>query len=223
MEEILDLSYGASGHPKQKLDILRPQPMPKGKLPVVVFIHGGGWMGGDKQGHGGVEWSPKMVDHGFIVVNINHRLSGDAPFPAAVHDVKAAIRWIRAHAEEYNMDSERIGVWGHSSGGHLTALLATSYDVAELEGEEGWAEYSSHIQAAVPMAAPTDLAQMGGWHDLPRSPESRFLGGPILERHDIAAKANPIQYIRSDAPPMLIKDIFQLHHRSSKAVLCYDG
>jgi acetyl esterase/lipase len=188
------------------LDIVCPVVKADTPLPVILYIHGGGWMGGDKAAIGG-RHNATFAAHGFIAVSINHRLSGEAIFPAQIHDCKAAVRWLRANAETYNIDPNKIGVWGHSSGGHLAALLGTSGQVPELEGESGNEGYSSAVQAVCASAAPIDLLQMGDWHDEANSPEARLLGASyIKDRPDLAKQASPFTYINDPAqvPPFLL-------------------
>jgi dienelactone hydrolase len=134
-----------------------------------------------------------------------YRLSGEAPFPAAIHDCKAAVRFLRAHAKEHGIDSENIGAIGLSAGGHLTALLATSAGVDELEGEGGNAEFSSAIQAAVPMGAQTDLLSVRT-RDISRIEERgkiwrQFLGGTLEERPDTYRLASPLNHLDKNDPP----------------------
>jgi acetyl esterase/lipase len=195
-----DLAYVPNGQERQKLDLYLPEKKAESPLPVIVWIHGGAWREGDK-------W-PCLADRfptrGYAVASINYRLSQDAPFPAAIEDCKAAIRWLRAHAKDYNLDPERIGVWGASAGGHLAALLGTSGDVKELEGTGGHLDQSSRVQAVVDWYGPTDFLQMGGRHDGPNSPESQLVGGPVQERKEAVARANPLTYLGKDAPPFLI-------------------
>ncbi|MEX2261351.1 MAG: alpha/beta hydrolase [Bryobacteraceae bacterium] len=127
------------------------------RLPVVVWVHGGGWRAGSKD-------KPRclsLVREGYAIVAINYRLSGEATFPSQIYDVKAAIRWVRANAKQYGFDPERIAVFGASAGGHLAALAGTSGGVKELEGSLGNAEESSRVQAVVDWFGPTDFLQMG--------------------------------------------------------------
>ena len=138
---------------------------------------------------------------GFFTVSISYRLSGQATFPAQIEDCKAAVRWLRAHAADYHVDPARIGVWGHSAGAHLAALLGTSGDVPALEGTSGNAGRSSRVQAVVALAPPVDLGKMGGWHDAPDSPEARLLGGPVWKRPDGVRVANPITYLKRTRRP----------------------
>ncbi|HEX4208605.1 MAG TPA: alpha/beta hydrolase [Ktedonobacteraceae bacterium] len=197
---IPDVCYGTADGKPLLLDIMRPEPMSVGRMPVVVQIHGGGWYQGQKDG----EHNRFFAEQGFFTVSIGYRLSGEAPFPAQIEDVKMAVRWVRAHAEEYHLDPERIGVWGHSAGGHLSALLGTSGDRQTPEDEPIPEQYSAQVQAVATLSGPTDLLRMGGWHDAPDSPEARLLGGPVQERAELARWASPIAYITRAAPPFLI-------------------
>ena len=195
-----NLEYVQGGHERQKLDLYVPEKA-DGPLPVIVWVHGGGWMGGSKEGGGP---ALPFVGKGYAVAAINYRLSQHAKFPAQIEDCKAAIRWLRANAKTYNLAPDHIGVWGASAGGHLVALLGTSGDVKELEGKEGNTDQSSRVQAVVDWFGPTDLTKMGGSHDQPNSPEARLLGGPVQENKEKAARANPITYVAKDNPPFLI-------------------
>jgi arylsulfatase A len=149
-----NVTYARYGDRTLEMDIYRPQGV-WGELPAVVCIHGGGWAKGNRINHEKV--AQALAARGYVAATISYRLSGEAPFPAAIHDCKAAVRFLRANAKKYGIDTENIGAIGLSAGGHLTALLATSADVPELEGAGGNAEFSSAIQAAVPVGAQTDL------------------------------------------------------------------
>jgi len=124
------------------LDLYSPS-KPAGPLPVIIWLHGGGWSRGRKEGH-----SPAvtLVDDGYAVASVDYRLTGIAPFPAQIEVCKAAVRWLRANASKYNLDPDRIGVWGFSAGAHLAALLGTSGGVKELEGDGDNVSYSSRVQ-----------------------------------------------------------------------------
>jgi acetyl esterase/lipase len=195
-----DLAYVDGGHERQKLDLYLPKDR-ENKVPLVVFVHGGAWLAGDK---GAARAALPLVSQGFAVASINYRLSQHATFPAQIHDCKAAIRYLRANADKYQLDAERIGVWGPSAGGHLAALLGTSGGVESLEGNLGHNDQSSQVQAVVDWFGPTDLVQMGGSHNRPNAPEARLLGGPVQERLAEAKSANPITYVDSSDPPFLI-------------------
>ena len=216
-----DLEYAKVDGTALLLDLFVPEKA-DAPLPLIVWIHGGAWLGGDKAG------CPAMgqLKRGYAVASINYRLSQEAIFPAQIHDCKAAIRWLRAHAKEYNIDPQRIGVWGSSAGGHLVALVGTSGNVKELEGAEGNLDQSSRVQAVCDWFGPTDFLQMAAHmlpeakmpHDTADSPESKLVGGPIQENKEKVAKANPITYVSKDDPPFLImhgdKDILVPIHQS---------
>ncbi|MBX7122794.1 MAG: alpha/beta hydrolase fold domain-containing protein [Opitutaceae bacterium] len=222
---ISDLVYVTNGHARQKLDLYLPEKVGS-PTPVIVWIHGGGWVSGDKKENG----APGSVSHttrGFAVASINYRLSGDAIFPAQIEDCKAAIRWLRAHAKEYNLDPRYIGVAGASAGGHLAALLGATGHVKNFDVGENL-DQSSAVQAVNDLFGPTDLLQMDAHalsgsrlvHDAASSPESRLVGGPIQEKpyRDRAGRANPIPYLTKSASPYLIihgdQDPLVPHHQS---------
>ena len=205
--EIRDLAY-AQDSAAQKLDLYLPAKA-DGKLPLVVWIHGGGWSAGDKRGG---PWTP-LLEKGYAVASINYRLTGEAIFPAQIHDCKAAVRFLRANAAKYKLDPDHIGVWGSSAGGHLVALMGTSGGVDALEGKVGGnLDQSSRVQAVCDWFGPTDLVRMQEQaipgakmdHNAPNSPESRLIGGPIQGNKEKAAKANPIEYVDKNDPPFLI-------------------
>jgi acetyl esterase/lipase len=163
------------------------------------------------------------------VASINYRLSQEAVFPAQIHDCKAAVRWLRANAETYNLDAGQIGAWGASAGGHLVSLLATAGESKELEGELGDMAHSSRVQAVCDFFGPTDFRRMNDIpgtidHDAADSPESQLIGAPIQENLDLVARANPITYIGAGVPPFLIvhgeRDLTVLPNQSE---LLYDA
>jgi len=114
-------------------------------MPAVIEIHGGAFTEGEPD----VVRNRLLAENGFFTASIQYRLSQEATFPAQIHDSKAAVRWVRAHADEYHIDTSRVGVWGTSAGGHLAALVGTSGDVPKLEGDGGSAGYSSAVQAVI--------------------------------------------------------------------------
>jgi acetyl esterase/lipase len=202
-----DVPYAGPDSKSQKLDLYLPENA-AGKLPLIVAIHGGGWSGGDKR-HVPVI---RFVKDGYAVASINYRFSQEAKFPAQIEDCKAAIRWLRAHAAEYHIDPDHIGVWGDSAGGHLVALLGTTADVKELEGDEGNPSVSSRVQAVCDFYGPTDFMTMNAQEpsfatlhpDDPGSPVSKLIGGPAPENPEKAKVASPITYVSKDAAPFLI-------------------
>jgi acetyl esterase/lipase len=193
------------GH-ELKLDIAVPKYL-KAPAPVIVDIPGGSWRVVNKSAEDALFYAK----YGFIGVSITHRTSDIAVFPAAVHDCKTAIRWLRAHAKEYYIDPNKIGVTGFSSGGHLAALLGTSGGDTFLEGKGGFLDYSSSVQAVVDHFGPTDFFKMNDSeladridHFAANSPESLFLGGPLRDKPELVRLANPIVYIDPEDPPVLI-------------------
>lgn len=212
----LDMPYAALS-PAQKLDVYVPDEG-HGLFPVIVSIHGGAFMGCDK---GDLQVLPMLegLKRGYAVVAINYRLSGEARFPALVHDAKAAVRWIRANAPRYGFDPGRIAAWGGSAGGYLSSILGTSAGVPELEDLSlGNPDQTSDVQAVVDWYGPTDFLKMdeqlaalgltpqpGMEHNGANSPESLLLGATITEVPDRVWMANPETYVRPGAPPSLLQ------------------
>ena len=189
------------------LDLHRPGPADR-PVPVVLWLHGGGWFTGDRT------LAPDLAHHvratGCAFASIEYRLSGQALFPAQLHDVRAAIRFLRARAGEYGLDPRAIGAWGASAGGHLAALAGLTGHLAALPGEE--TEGDASVQAVAESYGPGDLAAVAAeaaarsGRDVASSPEARLLGGPPAERAELARYADPLTWVRPAAPP------FQISH-----------
>ncbi len=219
-----DVAYVTNGHDQQKLDLFVPEKA-AGPTPLIVWIHGGAWVSGDKADNPPLRRG--YVQRGYAVASLNYRLSGVAIFPAQIEDCKTAIRWLRAHAKEYNIDPSRIGVWGGSAGGHLVALLGTTGDLRDFDVGEHL-DQSSAVQAVGDYFGPTDFVQMDAHavkdarliHDTPQSPESRLIGGPIQDPANAAKvqRANPITFVtKGDAPFVIVhgdQDPLVPHHQS---------
>lgn len=202
-EEIPNLVYAKYGDCEMELTLFRPKNATR-KLPAVVCIHGGAWWKGERKNFAHV--ARELAGRGFVTVTISYRLSDEAPFPAQIHDCKAAVRWLRANADKYGIRKEFIGATGSSAGGHLAALLATSGGVDALEGDGGNTEFSSTIQAAVPMGAQSDL--MSERIKLRSKDPSaafypQFLGGTQEEVPDTYRLASPLHHLDSMDPPLL--------------------
>lgn len=211
-----DIPY-ASISPAQKLDVYLPE---KGArpFPVIVSIHGGAFMFGDKRD---MQAFPMLegLNRGYAVVSINYRMSGEAIFPALVHDMKAAIRWIRATSEELMFDANRIAVWGGSAGGYLAAMAGVSFGIPELEDLSlGNPDQGSSVQAVIDWFGPTNFLKMdeqthaAGFtpapdlaHNAEHSPESLLMGAKITLIPEQVKAANPETYINASAPPFLIQ------------------
>lgn len=209
----LDISY-ASQSKAQALDIYLPN-SGSGPFPAIISIHGGGFAFGDRRGSD-LAAALNALERGYAVVSIDYRLSGEAVFPKQIQDVKAAIRYIRAHAAQYNIDPEKLAAWGSSAGGNLAALAGTTAGVKELEDlSQGNPEQSSRVQAVVDWFGPVNFLAMddqfkesgidGEKHNTPDSFESRLLGRNIAEVPDLVKAANPETYISAESPPFFIQ------------------
>ena len=199
-----DLAYVSGGHLRQMLDLYLPHAARP--LPLIIWIHGGAFRVGDKQDRIPVE----KLEQGYAIASLNYRLSQHACFPAQIEDCKAAVRWLRANAGIYGLDSSRFASWGESAGGHLAAMLGTAGHQHSFEVGEHL-EHSSRVQAVLDFFGPTDFLQMdaqrlpeGMVHDTADSPESQLVGGPIQEHPAEVARANPVTYVTSEAPPFLV-------------------
>jgi acetyl esterase/lipase len=209
---VADVRYGDGPGRSNLLDLYLPDHADHAR-PLIIWIHGGGWSMGDKQAC----YAAPMVAHGFIAASLNYRLSGQAIYPAQIQDCKGAIRFLRAHAGQYHIDPNKIGVWGASAGGHLVALLGTSGGCAELEGTVGGnLDQSSRVQAVCDWYGPTDLtrfaeqAQAAGIIKTTPGPALivQLFGGSMLEKKDLVRLSNPIDFISNKSsaplPPFLI-------------------
>ena len=185
----LDLPYVDGGKAAQCLDLFLPSSSSV-PVPLLIWIHGGGWREGDKRGHP----MRAFADQGFAIASINYRLTGEAPFPAQIDDVRAALTWLRANAAKHSYDSSRIGVIGHSAGGHLSALLGVTS-----MGDQA-------VQAVCVLSAPCDMqALVDAASDAKRrtAMESLF-GTPLKDKSALIRSANPIAQITRESPPFLI-------------------
>lgn len=205
---VRDVEYVPNGHERQKLDLYVPKEGTR-PLPLVVWIHGGGWRAGSKD-NPPVLW---LLERGYAVASVNYRLSQHATFPAQIHDCKAAIRWLRANASKYGIDPNRIGVAGGSAGGHLVALLGTGGDVKELEGNLGVTGVSSRVQAVCDIFGPTDFLRFEPMNRDPKSLLAQLLGGTVEEKKELYRLASPVTHVSKDDPPFLI-----LHGTADKLV-----
>jgi acetyl esterase/lipase len=211
--KFLDIPY-ATLSSSQKLDIYLPDSINQ-PLPVIMAIHGGAFMFGDK-GDGQVNPMLEGLKRGYAVVSVNYRLSGESTFPAQIHDIKAAVRWVKANADRYHLNAGRLAVWGGSAGGHLASLAGTSAGVIELEDLSlGNAQYDSRIHTVVDWFGPVDFLTMDEQfiqsgkgkadHGDENSPESRLMGKKISLVPVEVRKASPESYISADDPAFLIQ------------------
>ena len=201
-----DLVYASYGKRDLTLDLYKPS-TGKGPFPTVVFIHGGGWYKGDPSSY--TAMAQVLAAHGYVTLNIFYRLSGEAPFPAAIYDCKSAVRWARAHAQTFRIDPKRIASVGGSAGGHLSGLLGTSGRSAQLNEGGAFRDRSSAIQACVVMAGSMDLTTSESQQSASADPRRRmitFMGGTWNERRENYVDASPITHVSESSPPMLFMD-----------------
>ncbi len=197
---IRDLSYGLDSEKEANLlDLYLPLHLRKG-LPLVVWIHGGGWRMGDKN------YPPfyLLTQHGFAVASINYRLSNEAKFPAQIHDCSAALSWLSKHAQEFDIDGNRIGIWGASAGGHLVALIGTARNAEGLPWADQLKQSAKNVRAVCDWAGPADLLEIM----TKRRPValagmvSDFL--PDQSKDNWARQASPTTYVSKNGPAFLV-------------------
>ena len=186
-----------------RIDLYR-LPEVKGPTPTIIYIHGGAWMNGSKKGGYGLSVMPQLVVRGYSFIAITYRLAPEAKFPAMIEDIKCNIRFLRAHAAEYNLDPTRFGILGNSAGGHLAALAAVTDERAGFDGAGGYAEQSSRVQVAVDMYGPTDLTAP----EITEKPEFKRMIQQVFgltdSTSDLLWRASPLFQVTPDDPPTLI-------------------
>ncbi len=203
-----DIPYADTGNPRQSLNLILPKSRKKKNLPALIYVHGGGWKNGNKD-QGVVRLLPYVESGEYVGISVGYRLSGEARWPAQIHDCKAAVRWVRGNAKKYGINPERIGVFGSSAGGHLVAILGTSGNVKELEGSLGnYKTMESRVHCVGNFFGPSALLEMSKFpsridHDAANSPESQLIGGALQKNKKKAIKASPINYVTKDDCPFI--------------------
>lgn len=206
-----DLAYLPAGDEAQRLDLYLPEATPTSPLPLVVHIHGGGWMGGNKFPCPVVG----MVQQGYAVASVGYRFSQQAKFPAQIQDCQAAIRWLRANAETYRIDPAKIGVVGGSAGGHLSSLVGTAGGTGAFPAIGGNEDQSDRVQAVCNLYGPADFTTVMKQaaedpnvknvfeFNSPKDPYSLLIGVPLgtIEKSEVVS---PVTYVSEDDPPVLI-------------------
>ncbi len=207
---VSNISYREGPSKQWRLDLAWKKSNANGKpRPAIVVIHGGGWLEGDKSSfasrkHGVPGNIEEFADLGFVAATINYRLSGEAPFPAALEDCQNAVRWLRAHAKEYNIDPDHIGAYGNSAGGHLALLLGSASKDVKTATEGPYSEQSSAVQAVVSDSGPIDLLYQSTNSSL-KQVVVKFLGGPAdKDRLETYKNASPMNQIHPKMPPILL-------------------
>ncbi len=180
-----------------RLDIYYPEDIGSQPLPAVVYVHGGAWVSGSKEGGSGMRDLHALVENGFIGVSVDYRLAPEYGFPAQIEDVKCAIRFLRENAEKYHVDPDRIGIMGTSAGGHLAALAGLADESCGFDVGP-YLEQSSRVQAVVDMFGPADLTVV------PEDKRELIIGVFKSVDPETLAWASPITYISPDDPPFLI-------------------
>src|ERR1700744_4828050 len=207
-----NIEFASVGGQSLKLDIYSPK-QATNKLPVVVWLHPGGWNQGSRK------FCPIgfMAARGVAIVSIDYRLSTTAPFPAQIYDCKGAIRWLRANADRYNLDADHIGVFGASSGGHLALLLATTTGNKQMEGDVGGnLNFSSQVQCVCAFYPPTDLNRLVPAPKDRANPKglvAKLIGGAVGANVDKAIAASPMTYLDKHCTP-----VFLMHGSADKLV-----
>ena len=212
----MNVPCGVGGGTELTLDLFLPPEEFAAPRPAILFIHGGGWQGGTPGQF--YRQAARLALKGVVGACCRYRFSDVAKFPAAVHDVKAALRWLRASAGELNLDTERIGALGGSAGGHLAALLATTAGIAELEGEGGSAGERTDLHLCVPLNPVTDMRRFVEGTNL-HPAAVKFMGGTPDELPDAYALASPLLLIDEHTPPCFLvhgtNDVTVPHEQST--------
>jgi acetyl esterase/lipase len=203
-----DIEYVTGGGIAQSLDLYLPEKRSDKPLPLIVYFHGGGWYTGSKAGCPQTQW---LVPHGYAVASVEYRFSQFAIFPAQIQDAQAAVRWLRAHAKKYNVDSEKFGAMGGSAGGHIVALLGTSGGKKVFPPIGGNEEVSDRVQAVVDLYGPSNFVTVAGQARADSSikfgefnPYEQLIGGKVPGDREKCEAVSPMHYISKDAPPFLI-------------------
>lgn len=198
-----NLTYCTLGSRALQLDVFCPKARRKGGYPAVLFIHGGGWRSGDRSQH--VPMAQQLAAKGYVTATAEYRLSTEAPYPAAVHDLKAAIRWLRANARQYPIDTTRVAVWGFSAGGQLAALVGTTNGYAPLEGTACNTSHSSSVQAIVDVDGTLSFThpESGESANNKPTPASFWFGGLKTEKPEIWEQAGGLSHVSPQTPPIV--------------------
>lgn len=183
-----------------QLDLARPKEG-DGPFPAIVCIHGGGFRAGARQGYDGL--CLRLAEHGYVAITVSYRLAPKYRFPAAVHDVKAAVRWLRANARKYKIDPEHIGATGGSAGGHLAQFLAVTADVKQFEGDGGNADQSSRVACVVNYYGPSDFTKSYGKSVDATEVLPLWLGGNLEKERHQHILASPLSWVTPHAAPTL--------------------
>jgi acetyl esterase/lipase len=194
-----DITYAKVAGEELQLDVASPKGLDH-PVPAIVVIHGGGWMGGKRQSM--TDFAKQVAAHGYVAPTISYRLAPKHPFPAQIEDVKCAVRYLRAHAKELNIDPQRVGATGISAGAHLSMMLGVMDSADGMEGDGGNADQPSKVQAVVSYVGPVNLV-IDNYTETQTQILTAFLQGPPKEKVADCRRASPITYINKGDAPML--------------------
>jgi acetyl esterase/lipase len=196
----MGVEYSNPDNQHLQLNIAQPK-KGDGPFPAIICLHGGGFRAGSRDGYNGQ--CIKLAQHGYVALTITYRLAPKYPFPAAVYDTKAAVRWVRANAKKYNIDPERVGVTGGSAGGHLAQFLGVTAGIKEFEGDGGNTDQSSKISCVVNYYGPSDFTKSYGKSKDAAEVLPLFLGGDLEKARKQHVRASPLYWVTPDAAPTL--------------------
>lgn len=194
------IEYSNPDEQHLKLNMARPK-NGEGPFPAVICIHGGGFRAGTREGYDAL--CVRLAERGFVAATVTYRLAPKYQFPAAVHDTKAAVRWLRANAKKYNVNPDRIGVTGGSAGGHLAQFLGVTAHVPQFEGTGGNPEQSSSVTCVVNVYGPSDFTKSYGKSVDAHEVLPLWLGGNLETKRDLHIQASPLYWVTPDAAPTL--------------------
>lgn len=202
VERHLKVVYGRTGGRELQLDFFTPKHKPAAPRPAIVWLHGGSWwMGNPSQFH--FHCGYLASKYGFFAASVDYRLSGEAPFPAALQDAKAAVRWVRARAEEERIDPERIAIGGGSAGAHLSSMILTTAGAAEYEGDAGCPGVSSHVNLGILFNGEFDMQDLLAKGSL-IEPMKQFMGGTPEEVPARYEELSSVNRVHAGVPPVLL-------------------
>lgn len=199
-----DVVYGQAGEVALKMDLYFPGPAWSNSLPVVMYVHGGGWVMGDKDMVKLMPWPAELLQRGYVVATINYRLGSEYKFPAMIEDAKCAVRFLRAHARVFDLGPDRIGVIGDSAGGQLVSLLGLTGASTQFDGSGGWNHFSSGVQAVVDLYGPTDFTAPSASTSFMSRRILKAAFGTSAKDAPILRQASPMNYVTTNAPPFLV-------------------
>jgi acetyl esterase/lipase len=203
LETIHDVEIGSVNGTTLHVEILRPDPMPAGVLPAVLWIHGGAWLYGSQKDF---SWSHGLAARGYVVVSVEYRMANHAKWPAQIEDCRMALRWLRANAAMYQVDPKHIGAWGHSAGAQLASILGLYGDEHSYKGEsKAFAGVSNAVQAVVDESGPTDMiGTVTAYNGSDVGPLTGLVGASYQQDKKGWEDVNPILHITAKAPPFLV-------------------